>query len=91
MWSFEILKEGKLYFVLKEGCEIVLDERFEIMTQAPEEDQEIRRFCLSASDSRFSRIQAATISPLSGAKYTMNGEEEEKITHLGTLFRFQKL
>lgn len=83
MWSFEIYKDEKLAFVLNAGGALMLNERFELMLEQNPKEEE-KRFILSASDPRFSKIQSATISPLSGAKYAMNGEEEEKITHLGT-------
>jgi len=79
MWSFNILKNEKLYFVLNAGDALVLDEHFKLVFDGKGDE---KRFILSASDPRFSKVQAVTISPLSGAKYMINGEEEEKITHL---------
>jgi hypothetical protein len=84
MWSFNILKNEKLYFVLNAGDALVLDEHFKLVFDGKGDE---KRFILSASDPRFSKVQAVTISPLSGAKYMINGEEEEKITHLGTYRR----
>ena len=86
MWSFNIFKNEKLYFVLNAGGALVLDEHFKLMFDENVKGDE-KRFILSASDPRFSKVQAVTISPLSGAKYMINGEEEEKITHLGTYRR----
>ncbi len=89
MWSFNIFKNEKLKFVLNAGGALVLDEHFELMLDENVTGNE-KRFILSASDPRFSKIQAVTISPLSGAKYTINGEEEEKITHLGKFIIYEE-